>query len=255
MGAVDPLVAEDAPDLVDAIEPADHQALEVQLGGDAQLERDVERVVVRLEGARRRAARLLRRVEDGRLHLDELALVEEAAHPGDELRPAAEGLAHFGIGGEIDVALAVAGLDVAQTVPLLRQRPQRLGDELETAFARLDGQLPGTGPHGAALHPGDVAEVEQLQGLVGRFANFVLLHEGLQIAIAVAQGKEGRLAHGADGHHPASDGVRTGRLGFQGLGIVGGMHLADVAGRGGDVDAGRIGIEAALGLSAAPRQT
>ena len=34
---VDAFVAEDAPDLVDALEAADDQALEVQLGRDAQL--------------------------------------------------------------------------------------------------------------------------------------------------------------------------------------------------------------------------
>ncbi len=50
-------VAEDAPDLVDPLEPADDQALEVQLGRDPQIERDIERVHVRAERARRGAAR------------------------------------------------------------------------------------------------------------------------------------------------------------------------------------------------------
>ena len=35
------------------LQPAHHQPLEVQLGGDAQLEVEPERVVVGLEGARR----------------------------------------------------------------------------------------------------------------------------------------------------------------------------------------------------------
>ena len=46
-----PLVAEDAADLVDALEAADDQPLEVQLGGDAHEEVEVERVVVRVERA------------------------------------------------------------------------------------------------------------------------------------------------------------------------------------------------------------
>ena len=52
-----PLVAEVAADLEDALEAADHQPLQVQLGRDAQVEVEVERVVVgdeRSRGARRR---------------------------------------------------------------------------------------------------------------------------------------------------------------------------------------------------------
>ncbi len=46
----DAFVAEVAVDLVDAVEAADDEALEEELGGDAEGERDVERVVVGLEG-------------------------------------------------------------------------------------------------------------------------------------------------------------------------------------------------------------
>ena len=53
----DPFVAEVAVDLVDPLEAADHQPLQVQLGRDAQVEVDVERVVVRHERAAPRAAR------------------------------------------------------------------------------------------------------------------------------------------------------------------------------------------------------
>ena len=48
----DAFVAEVAVDLVDAVEAADDQALEVELGRDAQEEVEVERVVVRGEGLR-----------------------------------------------------------------------------------------------------------------------------------------------------------------------------------------------------------
>jgi len=56
VGRVDPFVAEDPADLVDALDPADDQPLEVQLGGDAQRHVDVERVDVRDKRARRGAA-------------------------------------------------------------------------------------------------------------------------------------------------------------------------------------------------------
>ena len=61
------LVAELAPDLEDLLEAAHQQALEMQLGGDAQVEVLVQRVVVRDEGTRVRAAE--DGVQDGRLHL------------------------------------------------------------------------------------------------------------------------------------------------------------------------------------------
>ena len=50
MVLVDALVPEDPADLVDLIEPADDQPLEVELGGDAQVELLVQRVVVGDEG-------------------------------------------------------------------------------------------------------------------------------------------------------------------------------------------------------------
>ncbi len=48
----DALVAEVAVDLVDAVEAADDQSLQIQLGRDAQEEIEVERVVMRGEGLR-----------------------------------------------------------------------------------------------------------------------------------------------------------------------------------------------------------
>ena len=70
------LVAEVLAELVDPLEAADDQALEVQLGGDPQVEVAVERVVVGGEGPRQRAA--VERLEHRRLDLEEAALVEPA---------------------------------------------------------------------------------------------------------------------------------------------------------------------------------
>ena len=72
----DALVAEVLADLVDALEAADDAALEVELGGDAQVEVALELVVVGHEGPRHGAA--VERLQDGRLDLDEAALVEKA---------------------------------------------------------------------------------------------------------------------------------------------------------------------------------
>jgi hypothetical protein len=73
----DALVAEVAVDLEHALEAADHQPLQVQLGRDAQEHLLVQRVVVRDEGLGVGAAR--DRVQHRRLHLQEAVLDHEAA--------------------------------------------------------------------------------------------------------------------------------------------------------------------------------
>ena len=79
VGPVHPFVPEVVPDLVDPLEAADQQPLEVQLVGDPQVERHVERVVVGDERPRRGAA--VEGLEHRRLDLEKAALVEEAAEP------------------------------------------------------------------------------------------------------------------------------------------------------------------------------
>ena len=128
------LVAEHAVELEDALEAADEQALEVELGRDAQVEIDVERVVVGHERARRGAAG--NRLHHRRLDLDEAARGEELAQELDDLRAAAKRRAHLLVGDQVEVALAVARLDVGQAMPLLRQRAQRLGEHAKLLGAR-----------------------------------------------------------------------------------------------------------------------
>ena len=77
----DALVAEVLAELVDAVDAADDQALQVELGRDPQVEVAVERVVVGRERPRQGAA--VERLQDRRLDLDEAVLVEPAAHLGD----------------------------------------------------------------------------------------------------------------------------------------------------------------------------
>ncbi len=69
-------VAEVAIDLVDALQAAHHQALQIQLRRDAQVQIDIERVVMRDEGARRGAA--IERLHHGRFHFDEAAWLRVA---------------------------------------------------------------------------------------------------------------------------------------------------------------------------------
>ncbi|EQD52667.1 hypothetical protein B1A_12618, partial [mine drainage metagenome] len=122
----EPLVAEIAVDLVHALEPPDHQALQIQLRGDAQIHVLIERVVVRDEGARARPAG--NRLHHRGLHLDEIERVEKLAQIAHDARACPEHVAAGLVDDQIHVPLPVARLHVGQAVPFVRQRPQRLDD-------------------------------------------------------------------------------------------------------------------------------
>ncbi len=121
------LVAEVAIDFVHAIESAHRQPLQIKLGRDAQKQIHVERVVMRDEGPRHGAA------GDGlhhrRFDFDESLRIHEAPQRLHQLAALEKNFAHLGIHHQIDVALAVAQLDVGQPVPLLRQAAAGLSRE------------------------------------------------------------------------------------------------------------------------------
>ncbi len=88
----DALVAEHTPDLEDALEPADHASLQVQLEGDPQVEVRVHRVVVGHE--RLGEASTWDRVQDRGLHLDVPALCQQAPDGRDDAGTQQETIAH-----------------------------------------------------------------------------------------------------------------------------------------------------------------
>jgi len=154
---VDALVAEDAADLVHAVEAADDELLEVELGRDAHEEVEVERVVVRDEGLGRRAAGDL--VHHGRLDLEEAEVVEELAHVVDDARALDEDVAALGVHDEVEVALAVALLLVLEAKVLLGELVQ-VGRQ-EDARRRRDRELVALGADRVARDAEDVAAAEQ----------------------------------------------------------------------------------------------
>ncbi|MBA7590914.1 hypothetical protein ES708_33057 [subsurface metagenome] len=114
----DAFVAEGAPNLVDLVEAADEQPLEVQFQSDAQIEFLVERLVVGGKGVGQSAAGGL--LQHGRFHLDKAAPVEELAHGGDNAAAYSKCLFSLCISDKVQVALAVALVDIGQPVPLFR---------------------------------------------------------------------------------------------------------------------------------------
>ena len=201
MLARQPLVAEVAADLVDAVEAADHQPLQVQLGRDPHVEVEVERVVVGLERLRRRAAD--DPVQHRRLHLEEAARVEEAADAAHDRAPLAEHLAHLGVDHQVDVALAVADLRVRQAVKFLGQRPRRLGQDPHALGH--DGQLARLHDRRAADRADEVAPLRLLPERERRLAEQILADLDLDLTGAVEELHEGHLperpeVHDASGH-------------------------------------------------------
>ena len=212
--AVHALVAEVLAQLVDAVEPADDQLFEIELRGDAQVEVDVERVVVRDEGTRRRAAR--NGLQDRRLDLDVALRIEELAHRGDDLRALDEGLLDLRVDDQVEVALAVADLGVGEGVEglavLLLDDGQR-ADRLREHGERLAvyGEFAGVGAEGKPFHADEVADVEQLledrvvERRVPFGADVVAADVDLDASRVVLQLEERGAAHDAARHDAARD--------------------------------------------------
>src|SRR5664279_766382 len=197
----DALVAEVAINLVDAVHAADHQPLQVKLGRNAQIQIDVERVVVGDERLCHRAA------GDGmhhrRLDFDEAIGVQKSPHRLYDFGAFQEDLAHLGVHRQVNVAAAIARLHVLQAVPFLGQRKQVLHQESD--LLHVDGQLVGAGAEKIALHADVVAKVEQLVKLKRLFADVVEADVNLQPLPALLQVSEARFALHADGHQASRD--------------------------------------------------
>ena len=196
------LVAEDAAELVNALDAADDKALERQLGGYTQIHVHIQRIVVGYKGSRRRAAG--DGVQHRRLDFHVSAAFQEAAdiahELGANLKVAAALVAH----DEVDVALAVLELDVGHAVELLGQRPEALGQQSD--LLRVDAYLAGLGLENIALHADDVADVVAAEVLELLLADGVGADIELELAAVVLDVAEYGLAHAALGHDASGHG-------------------------------------------------
>ena len=210
------LVAEDAANLVHALNTADDQALEMQLGRDAHIHINVERVVVRDERARRRAAG--DGAEHGGLDLHKAEAVEIAAQVGHEAAADLEVALALGVHDEIHVALTVAQLHIRHAVELLRQRAQGLTEQCD--LLHVDGDLPRLGLERVAAHTDDIADV--ILAEIGKLLlrDGVLADVELDLPAVVLNVAEDGLAHAALGHDAAC------RL--QGLAVIGFKIFLDI---------------------------
>ena len=151
----DALVAEVLAELVHAIDPTHDESLQIELGGDPEVEIAVERVVMGRERPRERAA--VERLEDRRLDLDEAARVEPLADRGDDLRALGEQLANLRVGDQVELAVAVAHLHVLEPVELVGWWAQALRQQCPGLDTQRE--LAALGREHDSLGADDVAEV------------------------------------------------------------------------------------------------
>jgi len=187
--------------------------------------------VVGAEGLGRGAAG--HRLHHRGFHLHVAAVVEKFADQPDDLHPLLEHLARLGIDDQIEIALAVTGLDIGQAVELLRQRPQRLGDHLQGGG--LQRQLAGLGLEQPSLDADNVAHIPFFKEIVDLLAQQVAAGIDLEAFAGVLEVKEGRLAELAHRHHPAGHPVAVARV------VV--TFGCEVFALGQDVDDGIRGLE------------
>ena len=83
--------------------------------------------------------------------------VEELPQQADDPGPGLEDPAHLGVDHQVQVALAVAGLDVGEAVEFFRQGLQGFGQEHK--LLHCQGELVGPGAEQGALDPDDVAQI------------------------------------------------------------------------------------------------
>ncbi len=225
-------VAEIAANLEHAVDPADEQPLQVKLQRDAQVKIAAQRVVMRHERLRRRAAG--NRLHHRRLDFHEAARMEKLSDLANDFAAHQENVLHFRIRHEIEVALAIANFRVFEPVVFGRRRTQRLGEnckswngqlarrgwrlasrilrqvagqnrlvarstQLDRDFARLRREQSST-------HPDEIAQVKMSEDVPLLIAEDVLLRIDLDAPALVPHVNEHALAHVAMRGDAASDG-------------------------------------------------
>ena len=156
--------------------------------------------MLRDEGTRRRAAG--DGLHHGRLDFGEVEQLEETAHFTDDLAALEQDLAGVFADDHVDVALAVALLDVGEAVPLAGDGAQRLRKDAE--IGELGGLFAGARGEQGPLAADKIADIEELpEGELVAEA----LHLGIDLELTgfILDVSEDVLAHLALGDEPSGD--------------------------------------------------
>ena len=196
------LVAENASDFIDALQTADDQTLEMQLGGDTHIHIDIERVV--MGDKRTRVGAAGNGAEDGSFHFHEAHIVQIPAEVSHELTADLKVAPALGIHDEVHIALTVAGFLIGQTVEFFRQRLERLAQKPD--LPHTHAHLAALGTEHLAVDADDVADVVLSEFIVNGLVHLVTAGVKLDTSGLVLQVAEADLAHAALGHQTTADG-------------------------------------------------
>ncbi len=135
--------------------------------------------------------------------------VEGAAHRLDQLRAFEKHFTHFGIHHQVDIALAVAQLDVMSMACATSPANFPIGNGKIFAEERdlldMNAEFAGAGAEQVSADSDVVAEIEQLVKIESFFADGIFLHINLKpVAALLKVGKSG-LTHEANGHEASGD--------------------------------------------------
>ncbi len=194
---------------------------------------------MRRERPRERAAS--HRLHHRRLHFEEAPAIEKPPNGRHDPRAGFEHLTRVGIDDQIEIPLAIPGLDVAEPVPFLGQRAEALRQEVNPG--RPDGQFVRLRPEQPPFHADDVTQVESLIQLEIQVRNRIRPHVHLHAIEPVGQHEEVGLAERAQAENAA------GRAHLHAIGVEDVAGLAAVLGldggdRGGAIEPGGIGRDA-----------
>src|SRR3990172_10971878 len=125
-------------------------------------------------------------------------LVEEKTDLGNQPAAPPEGGGNGAVGNKVEVALAEAGLDVGQTVPLFREGPKRLGEKIKRPGSH--GQLPRSCAEQGALYSQVVADIHQLAVIISLWTKRIPREIDLDPPRSVLEMGKGHLTMASKGH-------------------------------------------------------
>ena len=195
------LVSVDAAEFEDSLHAPHEQPLEVQLQGDPEHQRHVERVVVRGERPGGRAAGSV--LERRPLHLQVIPRCKHAANSLDDSATGHKSVANALAMNQIEVPHSLPQFRIDQTVVFVGGRGQRLSEKLEVRDEHR--QLAGLRPAEPAVDADQVAEVEAVDDLPDLGADLLLAEHQLDAAGAVVQVDEDQAAGVPQEHDPAGN--------------------------------------------------
>ena len=194
MVAVHTLVTEVLSDFINALKTAHNQALEIQLGSNAHVHRNVQRIEVSNEWSCCSSAG--NSLQSRGLDLGVTRVVKHLSHGLDYLSAFQEGFLHTRIDHEVNITLTVAQLRILKRVighAVLHldygQRFQRLAQQLQGL--RMDADFARLGTEHVAMNTDEVTHVEQflehgvIQFLVLAWAQIVTTHINLHTALGI----------------------------------------------------------------------